>query len=96
MDIVCKGNCAACPLAREKGEKAEKCIKVAVVGIGFDVPDETVHFRDYSINFIGLREISGILDIEPDIVLDLVDALRLEDTLYPVTKLIDMDLKVIS
>lgn len=95
MDIVCKGNCAACPLAREKGEKAEKCIKVAVVGIGFDVPDETVHFRDYSINFIGLREISGILDIEPDIVLDLVDALRLEDTLYPVTKLIDMDLKVI-
>lgn len=95
MDFICKGNCSSCPYSPEQGRKAEKCIKVAVYGIGVELPDESVRFRDYDIRFIGLKEISDILDIEPDVVLNLVDALRLEDTLYPVTKLIDMDLKVV-
>ncbi|MGN0202169.1 MAG: ferrous iron transport protein B [Candidatus Cryptobacteroides sp.] len=42
-----------------------------------------------------MPEISSILETPSDIVLHLVDAMRLEETLYPVTKLNDMDIKVI-
>lgn len=77
-----------------KGD-ASKCIKVAVVGADASIASETVEFSGYSVRFIVLREISSILDTSPDVVLNLVDALNLEATMYPVTKLIDMDLKVI-
>ncbi len=72
-----------------------KCIKVAVVGVDIDLASESFVFNGYSVRLIVLPEISAILDTSPDIVLNLVDATRLEDTLYPVTKLIDMELKVI-
>ena len=49
----------------------------------------------YSVRFRFLQEISSILDSPSDMVLHVVDAMHLEDTLYPVTKLNDMDIKVI-
>lgn len=72
-----------------------KCIKVAVIGADSSIASETVSFNGYSVRFDVLSEISSILDTSPDLVLNLVDAMHLEGTMYPVTKLIDMDLKVI-
>lgn len=42
-----------------------------------------------------MPEISSILDAPLDMVLHLVNALHLEDTLYPVTKLNDMDINAL-
>jgi len=89
----CNGNCHSCPLMASKGDA--KCIKVAVVGADSRIASNTVSFNGYSVRFEVLSEISSILDSSPDLVLTLVDALHLEGTMYPVTKLIDMDLKVI-
>lgn len=72
-----------------------KCIKVAVIGADSSIASETVSFNGYSVRFDVLSEISSILDTSPDLVLNLVDAMHLEGTMYSVTKLIDMDLKVI-
>lgn len=95
MEFTCSGNCTACPLACGLDESAEKCVKVAVVGIGVKPREASLRYRDMVLRFIPLPEISSILDVAPDVVLNLVDAMKLEDTLYPVTKLIDMDVKVV-
>lgn len=91
--FTCNGNCHSCPLMASKGDA--KCIKVAVIGADSSIASETVSFNGYSVRFDVLSEISSILDTSPDLVLNLVDAMHLEGTMYPVTKLIDMDLKVI-
>lgn len=89
----CNGNCHSCPLMASKGDA--KCIKVAVIGADSSIASNTVSFNGFSVRFDVLSEISSILDTAPDIVLNLVDALDLEGTMYQVTKLIDLDMKVI-
>jgi len=89
----CNGNCHSCPLMASKGDA--KCIKVAVTGADESIASRTVSFSGYNIRFDVLPEISSILDTSPDLVLTLVDAMNLEGTLYPITKLVDMDMRVI-
>lgn len=89
----CNGNCKSCPVTALKADA--RCIKVAVIGADADIASKTVLFNGYSVRFDVLSEISTILDTSPDIVLNLVDALDLECTMYQVTKLIDLDMKVI-
>jgi len=89
----CNGNCRNCPLGITRG--SGRCIKVAVIGAGTSMQGRTVSFSGYSVRFDVLSEISSILDTSPDLVLNLVDALDLEGTMYQVTKLIDLDIKVI-
>ena len=89
----CNGDCHGCPLMASKGEM--RCIRVAVTGDCNIGSSKTVSGNGFSIRFNVLPEISSILDTPTDIVLHIVDALHLEDTLYPVTKLNDMDIKVI-
>lgn len=89
----CNGNCHSCPLTASKGDA--KCIKVAVIGADSSIAGKTVSSNGYSVRFNVLPEISSILDTAPDLVLNLVDALDLEGTMYQVTKLIDLDIKVI-
>ena len=76
-----------------KGDR--QCIRAAVTGAGSGVSGKTVSGNGFSVRFNILPEISSILDTPTDIVIHIVDALHLEDTLYPVTKLNDMDIKVI-
>lgn len=89
----CNGQCHSCPLMASKGDA--RCIKVAVTGADSSIASRNVSFNGYSVRFEVLPEISSILDTSPDIVLNLVDAMHLEGTMYPVTKLIDLDIKVI-
>ena len=89
----CNGDCHGCPLMASKGEM--RCIRVAVTGYCNIGSSKTVSGNGFSIRFNVLPEISSILDTPTDIVLHIVDAMHLEDTLYPVTKLNDMDIKVI-
>lgn len=89
----CNGDCHGCPLMASKGEM--RCIRVAVTGYCNNGSSKTVSGNGFSIRFNVLPEISSILDTPTDIVLHIVDAMHLEDTLYPVTKLNDMDIKVI-
>jgi len=89
----CNGNCHSCPLMASKGDA--KCIKVAVIGADSSIASKNVSFNGYAIRFNVLPEISSILDTAPDMVLTLVDAMHLEDSMYPVTKLVDMDTRVI-
>ena len=71
------------------------CIRVAVTWADEKMKSRTVNCDGQLIRFNVLPEISSILDTPSDLVLHVVDAMRLEDTLYPVTKLNDMDIKVI-
>ena len=71
------------------------CIRVAVTWADESMKSRTVNCDGQLIRFNVLPEISSILDTPSDLVLHVVDAMRLEDTLYPVTKLNDMDIKVI-
>ena len=87
----CNGNCRSCPLMASKGN----CIRVAVTWAEGKMQSRTVNCDGYQVRFNVLPEISSILDTPSDLVLHIVDAMRLEDTLYPVTKLNDMDIKVI-
>ena len=89
----CNGDCHSCPLMASKGDS--KCIRVAVTGSDGSFSDKTVTGDGFSVKFNVLPEISSILETPTDVVLHLVDALRLEETLYAVTKLNDMDLKVV-
>ncbi|MGM9768222.1 MAG: ferrous iron transport protein B [Candidatus Cryptobacteroides sp.] len=89
----CNGQCHSCPLMASKGVR--QCIRAAVTGAGSGVSGKTVSGNGFSVRFNILPEISSILDTPSDIVIHIVDALHLEDTLYPVTKLNDMDIKVI-
>lgn len=89
----CNGECHSCPLMASKGDA--RCIKVAVTGADGNIASRNVSFNGYSVRFEVLSEISSILDTSPDIVLNLVDAMHLEEAMYPVTKLIDLDIKVI-
>ncbi len=89
----CDGNCHSCPQLASKGDA--QCVKVAVIGADSGFAGETVSYNGYSLQFFNLPEISSILDLVPDVVLNLVDALHLEETMYPVTKLIDMDVRVV-
>lgn len=93
MYTFCDGNCAACQLARA-GE-SKKIIKAAVYRLHGSFVDETVTFGDYCIHFTFVSEVSSIMDVKPDVVVNLVDSTHLEDTLYPATKFIDMDVKTV-
>ena len=66
-----------------------------MTGAGSGLSGKTVSGNGFSVRFNILPEISSILETPTDIVIHIVDALHLEDTLYPVTKLNDMDIKVI-
>ena len=72
-----------------------QCIRVAVTGADSGICGKTVSCDGFSVRFNIMPEISSILETPSDIVLHIVDAMRLEDTLYPVTKLNDMDIRVI-
>ena len=72
-----------------------QCIRVAVTGAESGICGKTVSCDGFSVRFNIMPEISSILETPSDIVLHIVDAMRLEDTLYPVTKLNDMDIRVI-
>ena len=89
----CNGECHSCPLMASKG--FTQCIRAAVTGAGSGLSGKTVSGNGFSVRFNILPEISSILETPTDIVIHIVDALHLEDTLYPVTKLNDMDIKVI-
>lgn len=93
MYTFCDGNCAACQLARA-GE-SKKIIKAAVYRLHGSFVGETVTFGDYCIHFTFVSEVSSIMDVKPDVVVNLVDSTHLEDTLYPATKFIDMDVKTV-
>lgn len=95
----CNGECHSCPLKASKG--AAQCIRVAVTGntsplaLAANLSERTVQCDGCLLRFNIMPEISSILDAPSDMVLHLVDALHLEDTLYPVTKLNDMDINVV-
>ncbi len=98
MSVLCNGNCTSCEL-KSRQFYPQACVKTGVVGLDRNAvslfcnnlgSDSAGRLR-----FFPLDEISGILDLDPDVVLFLVDAKDLSDRLYPVTKLIDMDLKVL-
>ena len=72
-----------------------QCIRVAVTGAESGICGKTVSCDGFSVRFNIMPEISSILETPSDIVLHIVDAMRLEETLYPVTKLNDMDIRVI-
>lgn len=98
MSVICNGNCKSCEL-RSKLNQPQDCVRTGVFGLDRKA---AAHFSDIlgndsagRLRFFALDEISGILDIDPDVVLFLVDAENLSDNIYPVTKLIDMDLKVL-
>ncbi len=95
MKTYCDGNCSVCPFAENGARNSKKAITAAVVSPYGSFEDETVSLGDYCVHFEYLPEISSILDRLPDVVVGLVDSTRLEDTLYPATKLIDMDVKVV-
>ena len=98
-NLFCNGDCASCAIVPHSGQTSIPCIKVAVVGLDKTVVHDTARtLGDASagrVRFFPLDEISSILDLQPDLVLFLVDATDLTGNMYPVTKLIDMDLKVL-
>ena len=98
-NLFCNGDCASCAIVPHSGQTSIPCIKVAVVGLDKTVVNDTARtLGDASagrVRFFPLDEISSILDLQPDLVLFLVDAMDLTGNMYPVTKLIDMDLKVL-
>ena len=98
-NLFCNGDCASCAIVPHSGQTSIPCIKVAVVGLDKTVVNDTARtLGDASagrVRFFPLDEISSILDLQPDLVLFLVDATDLTGNMYPVTKLIDMDLKVL-
>ena len=98
-NLFCNGDCASCAIVPHSGQTSISCIKVAVVGLDKTVVNDTARtLGDASagrVRFFPLDEISSILDLQPDLVLFLVDATDLTGNMYPVTKLIDMDLKVL-
>lgn len=98
-NLFCNGDCASCAIVPHSGQTSIPCIKVAVVGLDKTVVHDTARtLGDASagrVRFFPLDEISSILDLQPDLVLFQVDATDLTGNMYPVTKLIDMDLKVL-
>ena len=101
--MVCDGNCQSCPFARDE-RKGTKCIKVAVVGPAPGSPwldlssswMPVYRHKGYAVNFVNL---SGddwhigrrIMAETPDLVLEMVDSMDLENSLALATRLIDMD-----
>ena len=65
------------------------------LALAANLSERTVQCDGCLLRFNIMPEISSILDAPSDMVLHLVDALHLEDTLYPVTKLNDMDINVV-
>lgn len=90
MSVSCNGQCSSCPFAAGR-----KHIKVAVIGAKSLSAASEYSVRDYCLRVEFLSEISNILDFKPDVVLNLADSTDLERTIYPVTKLVDMDHKIV-
>ena len=98
-NLFCNGDCASCAINPHSDHTQIRCIKVAVVGLDKTVVNDTARTLGETsagrVRFFPLEEISTILDLHPDLVLFQVDATDLAANMYPVTKLIDMDLKVL-
>jgi len=94
MNTFCDGNCSACAYA-EAGSAPKKTITAAVHCTHRTQKDQTVTFGDYCIRFIQADEISSIMNIKPDVVVSLIDSNDLSANLYPATKFIDMDIRVV-
>ena len=98
-NLFCNGDCASCAIVPHSGQTSIPCIKVAVVGLDKTVVNDTARtLGDASagrVRFFPLDEISSILDLQPDLVLFLVDATDLTGNMYPETKLIERNLKVL-
>ncbi|MCQ2144276.1 MAG: ferrous iron transport protein B [Bacteroidales bacterium] len=90
MSVNCNGQCSSCPYAAKR-----KHIKVAVIGSRSMAATSEISVRDYCLRIEFLSEISSILDYKPDVVLNLADSTNLEGTIHPVTKLVDMDHKIV-
>lgn len=90
MSVNCNGQCSSCPFAAGR-----KKIKVAVIGSRSMTAASEYSARNHCLRIDYLSEISSILDTDPDVVLNLADSTDLERTIYPVTKLVDMDHKIV-
>lgn len=101
--MVCDGNCPSCPFAREERTDAG-CIKVAVVGPApgspwIDFPSSPAPVYRHKGHVVSFVNLSGddwhigrrIMAEAPDLVLEIVDSMDLENSLDLATRLIDMD-----
>lgn len=93
----CSGGCASCPFQQDVCTRAVRTeLTVGVFdAAGMPALPSKIIIRDVRLIFSSLNNISDILDLRPDVVLYRADATRLEDTLYPVTKIIDLPLKTL-
>jgi ferrous iron transport protein B len=98
--IRCSGGCSTCPHAccsdivqeirvgiynASAGNQAEKNISHAF--------SPKIIFKNHRFHFEKLENISDILDGKVDMVLYQADAMNLEDSLFPATKIMDMPIK---
>lgn len=103
----CNGNCREC-IEKCKNYKETKCITVSIVGTLIDSTSirfssnhiSIIRSKDYLFRFIDLTGKDKhvglqIIDTNPDIVLNTIDATNLEDSLRITTRLIDLDSKVV-
>lgn len=89
----CNGNCSGCPFAAAERAAVDEVLTVAVTGATPLRPSRAVVYKAHCVKLVFVDEISSILDVRPDMVLHVADSMDLDNTLYPVTKVIDMDLR---
>jgi len=105
--MKCDKNCAGCLLGGGV-DNIKGCIDVAVVGCElpaqlfsrFDEGCYSLRYRGYALRLKCVTEEHQhigrkVLALSPDVVVNVVDALSLEDTLRISTRLIDMDSRVV-
>lgn len=103
----CRKDCASCPFASDKAPE-KKCITIDMIGAdpgmsfsGVSSSDTfSIDHRGYSLHFLNLTGSDWhigrkILATNPDLVLDMVDATDLENSLRLTTRLIDMSTSVV-
>ncbi|MCQ2142936.1 MAG: ferrous iron transport protein B [Bacteroidales bacterium] len=88
----CNGNCSGCPFGAAERAAVDEVLTVAVTGAA-PRPSRTIVYKGHCVRFHYMDEISSVLDLRPDMVLHVADSMDLDNTLYPVTKVIDMDLR---
>lgn len=89
----CNGGCTGCPYAAAERVAVDEVLTVAVTGAPVLRPTRTIVYKGHCLKFVFMDEISSVLDLGPDMVLHVADAMDIDNTLYPVTKVIDMDLR---
>ena len=93
----CNGACAACPYHQascKREVKGERRIAVFSTESYPALPEKVV-YASRRWHFIPIRVLSDLIFIRPDLVLYRADALRREDSLFPLTKMMDIPIRTL-